>query len=133
MAFMDIPSSCDPPNGKTAVLLHGRNFCGQTWNATAVELSAAGYRVILPDQVGFCKSTKPDSYQFSLQQLANNTLGLLNILDIKNVTLIGHSMGGMLAARFALMYPATVNELILVNPIGLVRTLHSLTFLFNSY
>ena len=108
-------SSCSG-SGKTAVLLHGRNFCGPTWNVTAGVLSSVGYRVILPDQVGFCKSTKPDSYQYSLQQLAANTLALLKILQIEKVTLIGHSMGGMLGTRFSLMYPANVTELVLVNP-----------------
>jgi len=118
MAFMDVAPTCEP-NGKTAVLLHGKNFCGPTWNATAIILAAAGYRVILPDQIGFCKSSKPVLYQFSLQQLALNTYGLLTTLGIDNITLIGHSMGGMLATRFSLMYPANVTELVLTNPIGL--------------
>ncbi len=101
---MDVPPTCGTSNGKTAVLLHGKNFCGPTWGATASVLADAGYRVILPDQIGYCKSSKPASYQFSLQQLAENTLGLLNTLgDIDGFTLIGHSLGGMLATRFALM------------------------------
>ena len=111
MAFMDL-APIGIPNNKTALLMHGRNFCGPTWNATALILSQAGYRVILPDQIGFCKSSKPDRYQFSL-------LGLMEILGIEKVTLIGHSMGGMLATRFSLMFPTNVTELVLVNPIGL--------------
>jgi pimeloyl-ACP methyl ester carboxylesterase len=118
MAFMDL-APIGIPNNKTALLMHGRNFCGPTWNATALILSQAGYRVILPDQIGFCKSSKPDRYQFSLQQLAANTLGLMEILGIEKVTLIGHSMGGMLATRFSLMFPTNVTEVVLVNPIGL--------------
>ena len=58
------------PNGRTAVLLHGKNFCAATWQATIGVLAAAGYRVIAPDQIGFCKSSKPEHYQFSFQQLA---------------------------------------------------------------
>lgn len=118
MAFMDVAPT-GPTNGKMAVLLHGRNFCGPTWGATAKVLAAAGYRVILPDQVGFCKSQKPDRYQFSLQQLASNTYRLLAKLGISKVTVIGHSMGGMLGTRFSLMYPGNVTELVLTNPIGL--------------
>ncbi|KUJ06852.1 alpha/beta-hydrolase [Mollisia scopiformis] len=118
MAFMDVaPTST--PNNKTAVLLHGKNFCGPTWNATAIVLTQAGYRVILPEQIGFCKSSKPVHYQFSLQQLAYNTIGLLKALNIGNITLIGHSMGGMLSTRLSLMYPENITELVLVNPIGL--------------
>lgn len=118
MAFMDVAPT-GPANGETAILLHGKNFCGPTWSATAIVLANAGYRVILPDQIGFCKSTKPDRYQFSLQQFAANTYRLLTKLGISKVTVIGHSMGGMLGTRFALMYPANVTELVLTNPIGL--------------
>lgn len=118
MAFMDVAPS-GTPNNKTAVLLHGKNFCGPTWNATAIVLTQAGYRVILPDQIGFCKSSKPVQYQFSLQQLAYNTMGLLQALDVSNISLIGHSMGGMLATRLSLMYPTNITNLVLVNPLGL--------------
>jgi pimeloyl-ACP methyl ester carboxylesterase len=118
MAFMDVPPT-GPSNNQTAILLHGKNFCGATWNATAIVLAAAGYRVILPDQIGFCKSSKPREYQFSLHQLAANTLGLLDILGIDKATIIGHSMGGMLATRFSLLYPNRVSSLVLTNPIGL--------------
>jgi pimeloyl-ACP methyl ester carboxylesterase len=118
MAFMDVKPTC-APNGQTAVLLHGKNFCGPTWNSTIVALAGAGYRVIAPDQVGWCKSSKPDSYQFSLNQLAWNTRGLLNTLGIGNITLIGHSVGGMLSTRFALQYPSTIDKLVLVDPVGL--------------
>jgi pimeloyl-ACP methyl ester carboxylesterase len=69
-------------------------------------LRAAGNRVIMPDQVGFGKSSKPSHYQFSFQQLAANTRDLLRSLGVTHAHLVGHSMGGMLAARFALMYPS---------------------------
>jgi pimeloyl-ACP methyl ester carboxylesterase len=106
-------------NGHTAVLLHGKNFCAGTWEATIRALSAAGYRVIAPDQVGFCKSSKPERYQYSFHQLAANTRALLEKLGAGRVTLIAHSTGGMLAARYALLYPKDVEQLVLVNPIGL--------------
>jgi pimeloyl-ACP methyl ester carboxylesterase len=117
MAYMDIAPA--NPNGRTAVLLHGKNFCAATWQATIERLSAAGYRVIAPDQIGFCKSSKPQHYQFSFQQLARNTHALLESLGVRNATVIGHSTGGMLAIRYALMYPAQTQQLVLVNPIGL--------------
>src|SRR5215471_3616652 len=101
MAFLDVAP--DNPNGRTVVLLHGKNFCGATWEATIMELHAAGYRVIAPDQIGFCKSSKPGSYQFSFQQLARNTHALLAALGVNRATMIGHSTGGMLAVRYALM------------------------------
>lgn len=117
MAFMDVTP--ERPNGRTVVLLHGKNFCAATWGDTAGVLARAGYRVLALDQVGFCKSTKPAGYQFSFQQLATNTHGLLAALGIGQAAVIGHSMGGMLAARYALMFPDSVEKLVMVDPLGL--------------
>lgn len=118
MGYMDV-APVTHPNGRTVVLMHGKNFCGVTWEATIKSLSGAGYRVVAPDQIGFCTSTKPEHYQYTFQQLASNTHGLLEKLGIRQATIIGHSTGGMLATRYALMYPADVDQLVMVNPIGL--------------
>nr|WP_262924119.1 alpha/beta hydrolase [Stutzerimonas nitrititolerans] len=118
MAYMDVQPE-GKANGRTVLLMHGKNFCAATWEATIAVLSQNGYRVIAPDQIGFCSSSKPEGYQFSFAQLAHNTQGLLQSLDIDKVTVIGHSMGGMLASRFALSYAQNVEQLVLVNPIGL--------------
>ena len=118
MGYMDVPAN-GKPNGRNVVLMHGKNFCGATWEGSIKALSDAGYRVIAPDQVGFCSSSKPDHYQYSFQQLANNTHQLLEKLGIQKATLLGHSTGGMLATRYALMYPDQTEQLAMVNPIGL--------------
>lgn len=117
MAYLDVPAAT--PNGRTAVLLHGKNFCAATWESQIRALSAAGYRVIAPDQIGFCKSSKPAAYQFSFRQLAENTHALLDKLGVERPILVGHSTGGMLAAHYALLYPKAVEQLVLVNPVGL--------------
>lgn len=118
MAYMDV-APASQPNGRTAVLMHGKNFCGATWERTISELARAGYRVVVPDQIGFCGSSKPRGYQFSFQQLAANTKALLDSLNVKQAIVVGHSMGGMLATRFALSHSQTVERLVLVNPLGL--------------
>jgi pimeloyl-ACP methyl ester carboxylesterase len=118
MAYMDVKPT-GTANGKTAVLLHGKNFCGATWEQTITALSKAGYRVVAPDQIGFCASSKPEHYQYTFQQLAANTNGLLKQIGVTQAILIGHSTGGMLATRYALMYPDAVARLVMVNPIGL--------------
>lgn len=118
MAYMDIAPT-KTANGRVVVLLHGKNFCAATWEGNIAALTGAGYRVIAPDQVGFCKSSKPERYQFSLAQLAGNTHALLASLGIQRATVMGHSMGGMLAIRYALQYPDAVEQLLLVDPIGL--------------
>lgn len=118
MAYMDVAPTGEP-NGRTALLLHGKNFCAATWENTIAALARAGYRVIAPDQVGFCKSSKPDGHQYALAGLAHDTRALLASLGIERSVVVGHSMGGMLAIRYALMHPDAVEHLALVGPIGL--------------
>jgi pimeloyl-ACP methyl ester carboxylesterase len=118
MAYMDVKPT-GTSNGRTVVLFHGKNFCAATWQDTIAVLADAGYRAIAVDQIGFCKSTKPAHYQYTLQQLAGNTHALLNSLGIVHPTIIGHSLGGMLGMRYALMFPGYLDQLVLVDPIGL--------------
>lgn len=118
MAYLDVAPE-GAANGDTVVLLHGKNFCAATWEETIRALSAAGYRVVAPDQVGFCKSSKPEHYQFSFEQLAANTHDLLQKIGVERPIVMGHSTGGMLAFRYALMYPKETKALVAVNPIGL--------------
>jgi len=117
MTYMDVKPA--KANGKTVVLMHGKNFCGATWEGTTRELTNAGYRVVAPDQIGFCKSTKPAHYQYSFQQLAENTRKLLASIGVSKAIVLGHSTGGMLATRYALMYPESTEQLVMINPIGL--------------
>lgn len=116
MAYMDVAP--DNPNGQVVLLLHGKNFYGSYWENTIKFLNAAGYRVVVPDQIGFGKSAKPD-IPYSFDWLAANTVHLLDSLGITKVAVVGHSMGGMLAVRFARNYPKRASHLILENPIGL--------------
>lgn len=117
MAYMDVAPT-GPANGRTVTLLHGKNFFGAYWEGTARTLAAAGYRVIIPDQIGFGKSSKP-ALDYSFDLLAANTAKLLDKLGIEKTVIVGHSMGGMLAVRFARTYPERTTHLVLENPIGL--------------
>lgn len=118
MAYMDVVPTGEA-NGKTAVLFHGKNFCGATWESVIAALADAGYRVVVPDQIGFCKSTKPETYQMGFHQLADNTRALLESIGVTKPILVAHSMGGMVATRYALSFPEETAALVLVNPIGL--------------
>jgi len=117
MAYMDVRPAT--PNGHVVVLLHGKNFCAATWEGSIKTLTAAGYRVIAPDQIGWCKSTKPEHYQYTFEQLAANTHTLLESLGITRAIVMGHSTGGMLAIRYGLLFPADTEQLVLVDPLGL--------------
>ena len=117
VAYMDVaPTS--PGNGHAVLLLHGRNFPSSYWAPTIKALSAAGYRVVAPDQLGFGKSSKP-VFDYHFDDMAGTTAALLEKLQIAKVDVVGHSMGGMLAVRFTRNYPQKVDRLVLEAPIGL--------------
>ena len=120
MAYMDVAPKMTPqmPDGTTIILFHGKNFNGYYWKDVISMLTSRGFRVIVPDQIGWGKSDRPNLH-YSFHQLAENNKKLLDSLNIKKVVVLGHSMGGMLATRFTLMFPETVSKLILENPIGL--------------
>lgn len=116
MAYMDIAAAT--PNGRTVVLLHGRNFPSSYWAPAIRTLSDAGYRVVVPDQIGFGKSSKPDG-DLHFDVMARNTLALLDHLQITQFDIVAHSLGGMLGVRMTRAAPARVAHLVLVAPIGL--------------
>jgi pimeloyl-ACP methyl ester carboxylesterase len=117
MAYMDVKPTARA-NGRTVILLHGKNFFGAYWQGTIKALTGAGYRVVVPDQLGFGRSSKPDIH-YSFHTLASLTKKLLDSLGVQQTAVVGHSMGGMVATRFALMFPETTTHLVLENPIGL--------------
>ena len=117
MAYRDV-SAVGKPNGETILLLHGENFSSTYWQKTAEILAAQGFRVVIPDQLGFGASSRPDIH-YSFHELSENTFRLLNYLGVREVEVVGHSMGGMLAVRFTLLHQAMVRKLILEDPIGL--------------
>lgn len=117
MAYMDVRPR--DPNGRSVVLLHGKSFASDYWEPTIRALVERGFRVVVPDQIGFGKSSKPRAYAFRLHALADNTHALLARLQIDRAVIVGHSMGGMLATRFALMFPEATERLVLVCPLGL--------------
>jgi pimeloyl-ACP methyl ester carboxylesterase len=116
MAYMDVAPA--QPNGRVVVLLHGRNFPSSYWAPVIKTLSDAGYRVIVPDQIGFGKSSKPAG-ELHFDTLARNTIALLDHLQIAKADIVAHSLGGMLGARIARAYPERVAHLLLAAPIGL--------------
>jgi len=117
LAYMDV-APVGQPNGRTVVLLHGRNFPSSYWEPTIKALTEAGYRVVAPDQIGFGKSSKP-TFAYSFDAMARTTIALLDSLKIDHFDLVGHSMGGMLAVRLARAYGQRIDRLVLYSPIGL--------------
>jgi len=117
MAYMDVPPA-GPPNGRTVVLFHGMNFGGFYFAGPIEVLRKEGFRVIVPDQIGFGRSSKP-VIPYNFHDMALNSRRLLESLRIAKVSIVGHSMGGMLAARFAASFPDITERAVLYDPIGL--------------
>jgi len=116
-AYMDVAPTA-APNGRVALLFHGRNFPASYWKDVIAGLAADGYRVVATDQIGFGKSSKPD-IPANLDQFTRNNAALLDSLHIASVDLIAHSMGGLVAVRFVRTHPERVRRLVLETPIGL--------------
>jgi pimeloyl-ACP methyl ester carboxylesterase len=116
MAYMDVAPA--QPNGRAVVLLHGRNFPSSYWAPVIKTLTDAGYRVVVPDQIGFGKSSKPAA-DLHFDTLARNTVALMDHLQITKFDIVAHSMGSMLGVRITRAYPDRVTHLLLTAPIGL--------------
>src|SRR5579863_7757811 len=117
MAYMDVPAA-GTPNGRAVMLFHGMNFGGFYFSGPIEVLRNQGFRVVVPDQIGFGRSSKP-IIPYNFHDMALNSRKLLQSLGVTKVTIIGHSMGGMLSARFAASFPDLVERAVIYNPIGL--------------
>ena len=107
--------------GEVVIFLHGAgggasgysNFKG---NYPA--FAEAGYRTIVLDLLGYGLSSKPDIESYDLDFFVAGVKGLVDKLGLKNITLLGNSLGGAVALGYALAYPAAVSRLILMAPGG---------------
>ncbi len=116
LAYMDAAPTA-APNGRTVVLFHGMNFGGFYFSGPIQVLRNEGFRVVVPDQIGFGRSSKP-LIPYNFHDMAANSRKLLQTLGIAKAAIVGHSMGGMLAARFAASHPDVTDRAVLYNPIG---------------
>src|SRR5271170_5832779 len=114
MAYMDVPPS-GTPNGRTVVLFHGMNFGGFYFAGPIEVLRKEGFRVVVPDQIGFGRSSKA-IIPYNFHDMALNSRRLLTSLGITKVSIVGHSMGGMLAARFAASFPEITERAVIYDP-----------------
>jgi 3-oxoadipate enol-lactonase len=97
-------------SGKTLVLTHGLGGNRQAWE-TIIPLLTGHYQVLTWDVRGHGQSDKPEG-KYSAGLFANDLAALLKVLDIGGAFVLGHSMGGVVALRFALDFPDLCNALI---------------------
>ena len=105
-----------PENGTPVVLLHGFPEFSYGWHRQIPALTAAGYRVIVPDQRGYNLSDKPKGIAaYDVDVLARDVIGLLDHFGIQKVRLVGHDWGAVVAWTVAIQFPERVEKLAILN------------------
>jgi len=107
----------DSGNGTPVVLIHGVGASLYAWRYALPPLVAAGYRVVAFDNRGFGFSDKP-AHGYSTGDYTRLVVALLDSLGISSAVLVGHSMGGVIAAEMALRHPDRVRGLVLIDAAG---------------
>lgn len=103
---------------ETIILLHGYLSSSTYWQHL-IPLLTSQYRVITIDLLGFGNSPKPSDSLYTLDDHAIAVLKTLDAIDCKSITIVGHSMGSLVAARVAQLLedePITIHRLIMFNP-----------------
>ncbi|MDB5186873.1 MAG: alpha/beta fold hydrolase [Candidatus Saccharibacteria bacterium] len=106
-----------PAQGKTIILLHGFLSSKKYWSKVGPLLNNLGYRVIAIDLLGFGDADKPKNNQYGYDEHLRHIRDTLLMMELKtDIILVGHSMGALLAMRFASEYPDGISQLALINP-----------------
>ncbi len=106
----------DRGRGVPALLVHGFGGSGHDWRRMAPLLDP-NYRLLIPDLPGFGRSEKPD-VEYSLDYYIRFIDEFTGLLGVSRFHLVGHSMGGQIAAAFALHRPEKIASLVLLDPAG---------------
>lgn len=107
----------DSGSGTPVVFLHGFGASIYSWRKTLPAVSALGYRVIAFDNIGFGFSDKP-KHGYNNAAYERLVVALLDTLRLANAVLVGHSMGGAIAAEVALAHPDRVRGLVIIDGAG---------------
>lgn len=104
----------NPKSKKTIILIHGLGASSAMWEYQIKPLTKAGYHVIAPDLPGFGQS-EPNHKEATIENMAQEIYDLMDKLNIEAAHIIGLSMGGAVAQKFALTYPEKTQNLVLAN------------------
>lgn len=103
--------------GPAIVMLHGYSADKMVWLRFAQHLSD-DYHIIIPDLAGHGETGFASQWDYTMEAQAERVANLLSSLDIDQAHVIGNSMGGFIAAQFALMYPERTLSVTPVDPAG---------------
>ena len=108
-----------PADGPAIVLVHGLGARAEDWIDLAPYLAQAGFRVYMPDLVGYGRSERPVNFSYSVSDEAGIVVDFMNTMGIRQAELGGWSMGGWIAALVAAKHPERVSRLMLFDAAGL--------------
>lgn len=108
-----------PGGGPAVVLVHGLGGRAEDWRALAPYLAKAGFRVYMPDLIGYGRSDRPANFSYSIHDEAALVAGFLDVAGLKRVDLGGWSMGGWIAQMVAYRHPDRIERLMLFDSAGL--------------
>lgn len=104
---------------RTVLLVHGFQASARIWQPTWERLPAAEYRCIAVDNRGAGESDAPaDEGAYGVKPFADDLHALVQALELRDVVMVGHSMGGATAMHYAVEHPETLRALVLVDPAG---------------
>jgi pimeloyl-ACP methyl ester carboxylesterase len=98
---------------QAVIILHGLFGISDNWVSYGKHLAEEGYEVFIPDQRNHGRSEHSDDFNYLA--LTNDLFDFIDAEEIENPILIGHSMGGKVAMRFAVSYPEWVKKLVIVD------------------
>ena len=115
-----------PERGKTVILLHGYTASKELWLRFARHLDDTVH-VVIPDLPGHGETGYASSWSYTASAQAERVRQLMTRLGVNQATIVGNSMGGMIAANFAIMYPQQTHAIALLNPAGITPPRPSVT------
>ena len=111
MAYMTVPKKEFDPTKKTYLLIHPQESTGALFKELALGLQAKGYQVLIPDLVGHGRSSKPQGFQYSINELTRQVASLLNWYKLKQVHVFGHGLGGLIALNLKEQVPHLIGTI----------------------
>lgn len=108
-----------PANGQPIVLVHGLGGRAENWRALAPYFARAGYRVYMPDLIGYGRSEQPRNFSYSIRDEAALVVAFFDAVGLKQVDLGGWSMGGWIVQVAAFDHPERIKRLMIFDSAGL--------------
>jgi pimeloyl-ACP methyl ester carboxylesterase len=102
---------------KHVLLVHGLGGSVESWTYNIDEF-AKNFHVFAPDLIGFGHSDKP-KIRYAMKTFTNFLSKFMDVIGLKSASVVGSSMGGQIAAEFAITHPSKVEKLVLISPAGI--------------